>query len=531
MPVSRSALDMHRTGRPRMSAGLWRRLGLLTVFGGAVALVPMAAPALFSERPSEALLPEAGRFARAAAAAVPAVPTHVGQTAAGEILAAVAPPRRLPPEDVDADAVPAPAAPEPALRVAAGPGAADTSKLASVSPAATVSIEDMARRFAALAATGPVPEPRNAPEWYHNARTAEMRGDAVEARRAYLKVAGLDLDAVDPWSRLAALVLVQDGRSGARQVFATLADRNRAPAFELVAATLAEDADRRRRIEAFMAMNPDYGPGWYLYADEFSESRLGSQTIGEKRRERDALNRFLQAEEAGLLKNRFLDLSMLADWLDKARRRRGVLETALINMPSEPRAIFTRSNADWSVYVQLPEPATGFSYRLGEAGPMVQAGPAVGIDQRTGRPSPNTTISVVPGAEPQVIEVAYQDLRGSPVGPFRIPFDPMSALVGQQRQALEMTKGSWVAYREGSGLTLYTTHLMTYRCTIAKATYGLDSEPVDKAIPLPPCDPKDPFSVPSGATPYFKIPATTRSVTVRLEFRDGSRSETTLPRR
>jgi hypothetical protein len=154
-------------------------------------------------------------------------------------------------------------------------------------------------------------------------------------------------------------------------------------------------------------------------------------TIGEKRRERDALNRFLQAEEAGLLRTGSWT-SHAGRLARQARCRRGAGDGA-INMPSEPRAIFTRSNADWSVYVQLPEPATGFSYRLGEAGPMVQAGPAVGIDQRTGRPSPNTTISVVPGAEPQVI--------GSPTricaAALRVRSSVRSDVgaVGQQRQA------------------------------------------------------------------------------------------------
>lgn len=410
--------------------------------------------------------------------------------------------------------------------------AAGTARVAAVTDRMAVTMEEMARSLERLAGTGGlIADARTAPELYHNARIAEARGDSLAARRSYLQFASLDIDAVDAWSRLATVIRVQDGRAGAREVFASLAGRIASPAYELIGATLYDDADRRRRIETFVAMNPDYGPGWFFLADEYSEARLGSQTLSEKRRERDALARFLEHDGRGTLTRRFMDQSLLGDWLAQARRRRAVLEAALSTGSFEPRAIFTRSNSDWSVYVQLPEPAIGFAYRLGESGPFVQAGAGFGTDARTGRPMPNTNISIVPGAEPRTIEVTYQDLRGTEVGPFRIPFEPMSALVGQQKQTLEMTKGSWVTFREWNGLAVYTTHLVTYRCTILRAAYGLDSQPVDRPLPLPPCDPKDPFAVPAGEQPYFKVPPGTRSMTVRLEFRDGTLAETTIPRR
>jgi hypothetical protein len=56
-----------------------------------------------------------------------------------------------------------------------------------------------------------------------------------EARRAYLKVAGLDLDAVDPWSRPAAWCW---SRTAAPAPAVRHARRSQSrPAFELVAAT------------------------------------------------------------------------------------------------------------------------------------------------------------------------------------------------------------------------------------------------------------------------------------------------------
>ncbi len=473
-----------RLGAPARPAGA----------GGTLALASPAEPGM-------------GEAAKAGdAAGAPAAPPVVPPAApldASRPVAAYAPPRKA--EDATAKAAAA------AERLAASP-------------------ETLSRRYAALAAAGAgIADPRTPPELYHNARMAEARGDAAAARRDYLALAAFDLDAVDAWLRLAALVRVQDGRAAAREVFASFDGRGEAPARRLAAATLAEDSERRAQLEAFVAERPLYGPAWYLLADEYSEARLGARTLAEQRRERDALGRFLQAAPVAL-REHFLDQSLLDQWQQAARNRYGVVAAALQKTPVEPQTVIQRSNSDWTVHVQLPEAALGFSYRLDPTQDFVEASGGWGLDPRTGRPYPNTNISIVPGREPEAVEVKYRDLRGDEVGPFRLPFDGMGALMAQQKQALELTKGAWVAFRDYNGLLLYTTHLVSYRCTIAQATLSLDGGPA-APIGLPPCDPKDPFANPPGEAGYTKVPAATRAATVRLVYRDGTTSESTIPRR
>lgn len=166
-------------------------------------------------------------------------------------------------------------------------------------------------------------------ELYHNARTFEARGENANARRDYLALAALDTDFIDPLLRLAALIRAQDGRSGAREVFAELA-KGKSRAAGLVHAQQYEGAERIRRLAALAESSPDYAPAQYLLAVELGEDRQNAQTVDEKRRELAALTRFLAAEREGTLVSSFLDQSVLAQWLDRAHRREAAAKTFLL---------------------------------------------------------------------------------------------------------------------------------------------------------------------------------------------------------
>jgi hypothetical protein len=110
-------------------------------------------------------------------------------------------------------------------------------------------------------------------------------------------------------------------------------------------------------------------------------------------------------------------------------------------------------------------------------------------------------------------------------GPFPIKFDPAAALIHDQRKILDMTSTSWLSFREFNGLLVYYTHLMTNRCAIREARIGIDTTVPDRVLSMPPCDPRDPNSIPANATPYLKLAPSTQFVSVELTYRDGSVSE------
>jgi hypothetical protein len=88
-----------------------------------------------------------------------------------------------------------------------------------------------------------------------------------------------------------------------------------------------------------------------------------------------------------------------------------------------------------------------------------------------------------------------------------------------------MTATSWLSFREFNGLLVYYTQLMVYRCAIREARVGIDTTVPDKVLKMPPCDLRDPNSIPTSAQPYLKLAPTTQFVSVELTYRDGSVSE------
>jgi class 3 adenylate cyclase len=391
---------------------------------------------------------------------------------------------------------------------------------------------DPGEAFAKLAQQGGiVPDAKTAPELYHNARIHEARGEPAQARRAYQALAALGTDYVDPHLRYAALLRVQDGRAGARQVYSGLMREKPARVLALIHALQLDGADRRAKVESFANANPDYAPAHYLLADEHSEDRIGSQTLTDRRLEFDALERFLEADSAGRLQPFFLDQSVLGQWLDKARKRKAAIETFFQSAPTKPTASFARSNSGWTTAFALPEAATALSVRVGETGEFKSTGFAQGVDQRTGKPAPLPMIELPPSQERTTLYVRYDDASGRTAGPFAIPFDPQAALVASQREVLERFPNAWVAFRPDMPNVLYYTHLMSYRCAIEHAEMGLDEGPLVIGLPLPPCDETNPHAVPADVRPYAHLPKGVRAVSVQLTYADGTQSGVQVFRR
>ena len=83
------------------------------------------------------------------------------------------------------------------------------------------------------------------------------------------------------------------------------------------------------------------------------------------------------------------------------------------------------------------------------------------------------------------IYVTWRDKRGEQADVVPINFDPTAALAEEQKKLLEQFWTSLIAFREWQGMTVYFTHLVTYRCAIKEVRYGFGDVPVDKVFKLP----------------------------------------------
>lgn len=383
-----------------------------------------------------------------------------------------------------------------------------------------------AEAFARLAQSGGlVREPKSAAEFYHNARSFEARGESANARRDYLALARLKTDYFDPHLRFSALLRAQDGRAGAREIYADLA-RSSGRAGVLAHALQFDGAERLSRLLAFAETHPDYAPVHYLIAEEYGEDRRNSQTIDDRRREQAALRQFLAAEREGKLNPFFLDQSALAGWIDRAAKR----EAALVDLLAEERIRanlhFQRHGTGWMATVTTPEVATEILYRIGDQGEFRPAGLLQMVDQRTGKPMPNPTFDLPANQPAGRLAVRYRDINGVLSGPFEITFDPAAALMRNQREMLERTKTSWLQFgKDHNANYLYYTHLISYRCAIKEALVGYNGSVPAIPLPLPACNPVDPFALPSGALPYIRVGAQAKSASLQITFADGFTSE------
>ncbi|MBZ9662407.1 methyl-accepting chemotaxis protein [Mesorhizobium sp. ESP-6-4] len=403
---------------------------------------------------------------------------------------------------------------------------AQAEKLQATTEQIAASIDTIAKGFAQLAAQGgTIADPKRPDEFYHNARVYELAGDMLNARRSYLAFAGFDVDAIDPYTRFATLLRVQDGKASAREVFGQLAEKAKAPSLKLVHLLQFDDAQRLDKLNAFIAANPDYAPAYFLLAQEFSEDRLGSQTLADKRSEATALTKFVSYEKDGGLLKYFVDQTQLADWLDRSRARLTALGDVLDPSRFVPTLTPTRSNAGWSMTISLPEPATAISWRLGANGPFTETGMLAMNDQRTGKPMPNPSFELPDSTAATNIGIKYLDIRGRETGPFDIRFDPDSALQQGNKQILDQFWTSWIAFDAGGNRGLvYFTQMLSFRCAIRQVHYSLNGTALDKEIKMPPCDAKDPYAIPSDYQPYFKVKDDVKSMAVQVTYTDGTKS-------
>ena len=403
---------------------------------------------------------------------------------------------------------------------------AQTEKLQATTEQIAGSIDTIAKGFAALAAQGgALAEPKRPDEFYHNARVYELSGDMLNARRSYLAFAGFDVDAIDPYTRFATLLRVQDGKAGAREVFGALADKGKALSVKLVHILQFDDVQRLDKLNAFIAANADFAPGYFLLGQEFSEDRLGAQTLADKRNEAKALTKFVSYEKDGGLLKYFVDQTQLADWLDRSRSRLAALGGVLDPARFMPSLTPMRSNQGWSMTISLPEPATSISWRMGDSGPFTDTGFLAMNDQATGEPMPNPSFELPDSTQAGTIAIRYLDIRGRETGPFDIRFDPETALQQGNKQILDQFWTSWIAFdASGNHGLVYFTQMLSYRCAIKEVHYSLNGAALDKEIKMPACDKKDPYAIPYDYQPYFKVADSVKSMAVQVTYTDGTKS-------
>jgi hypothetical protein len=390
------------------------------------------------------------------------------------------------------------------------------------------SVKAIADGFAALNKQGgAIAAPSKPEEFYHNARFHELGGDMTNARASYLGFARFGVDSIDAYLRFATLLRVQDGRAGAREVLGALREQKSSPALDLAHLLQFDDGPRREKLDAFIAANPEYGPAYKFLADESSEDKLGQQTLGAKKAEAQALAKFLSFEADGRLIPHFVDQTVLAEWLEVARKRQAALGPAA-TQALEPTFTVVPTSDGWIITASVPEAVTSIKWRLGETGEFKEqsAGLANVVDPRTGQKVPNPTFTIPRNPGTDKVQMIYADLLGQAVGPFTYVLKPQDAIATGGKAMLEMSWTSWLAFdASGNKGLLYFTQLAVFPCAIKEARYGFNDAALDQVLTLPPCNPDKPYALAEGFMPYMKVGDEVTSARLQITYADGSQSE------
>ncbi|MEY2503742.1 MAG: hypothetical protein QOG27_22, partial [Verrucomicrobiota bacterium] len=402
------------------------------------------------------------------------------------------------------------------------------SKISTKIDKSQATLEKIADRFEALASNGGIIQNAKTPEeHYHNARIHELGGNFSSARKEYNDYLFSNLEAIDPWLSYLAMLKSAEGKAGAAEAMRYMADKLKPPTVSYqTAMALLEDGEARiAKLSALAEKNPDFGPLPWLISQEYSEARRGDQTLADKRAEKEWLEKFRAANAAGKFEKFFIDKKEAQKWSETADQRWAALTSTPDKVLENPISLTAQySNSGWAIIFILTDfKAKELFYRLDGKGEFVSTGHLPTKNAQTGLPMIQTYVplpNLAPGEHS--VEAKYVDRNDKSNGPYTLKFSTQGEELAQGKQMLEMTKGSWLSFRDYDGkVLLYFTHLLSYRPVIKEIRYSINSEALDREFKF---KPSDKMFIAGDDVVYLTVPPDSKYASVQITYKDGTKS-------
>lgn len=386
----------------------------------------------------------------------------------------------------------------------------------------------IAERFEALGpGKGLIGAPKTPEEHYHNARIHELGGNFSAARKEYTSYLGANLEALDPWLAYADMLKASEGRAGALETMRYFQGKLEPPtvSYRVALALLEEGEARMQKLQELAEQNPDFGPLPWLIAREYSPAKRGDQTIADQRAEKQWLEKFRSARDAGKFSKFFIDQKEAGKWSDMADQdwaRLGSTPDQVLENPVTLTA--QQSNAGWAVVFSVSDPKIKeLFYQLDGDGGFKSTGHLPMKNPQTGMNMVNPHVAL-PGLPPgeHTIEVKYTDRNDATNGPFTLRFSTSDEQIAQGKMMLNAAAGSWLMFRDHEGkCLLYFTTLMSYRPILQEVRYSLNNDSLDRVFEFEPSTTM--FEV--GDRMFLTVPDDTEYAVVQVTFKDGTKSE------
>ena len=191
-------------------------------------------------------------------------------------------------------------------------------------------LDDINESFSQITKLGGlIANPERPEEHYHNLRVYEGKGDYLNARKSYNQYFSFNLDYIDPHLRYQTFLKIQEGRAGAREVFNSFFENDQRAVIEYMKILLFDAPTRTNLLKDFISKNPDFAPAHYELSKDFSPSRTGQDTLGNRILELKSLEQFIRLNNEGKFIRYFLDKALAAEWIKYAEERLQILNSGL----------------------------------------------------------------------------------------------------------------------------------------------------------------------------------------------------------
>ncbi len=389
-------------------------------------------------------------------------------------------------------------------------------------------VENLAENLSALGALGGlVTEPKTEIEFYNNALVYERRGDALSARKMYEGALQKNAQAIDLHQRYAALLKAQEGRIGAREIYAKyMKDNPDNKAAAMTAATLLPLEQRKKELQDLVSGKDAYGPAWFEIARLTSPDAVGTQTLGDKKSEKRALKAFVDAHDRGEVYKHFLRKEEAEEWSKTAATRLAAYRT--LDIKDVPVSLSGSSgNSGWTFRVAIAEPVRAVRYQLPE-GTVQSITLSNKIDPLTGAKKPRDSFSI--GHTPERyfnIKIWYDDVNGTEQGPFDLKIDVIEHHIKKAKHHFTNIIQDWVSFDSfGSKNPIHGLHIsdiLYEACALNNFSYGINKDVPDTVWKFDECNFEDPSGHDTDLD-FMELDKKPEFVSVQLHYRDGTKS-------
>ncbi len=366
---------------------------------------------------------------------------------------------------------------------------------------------------------GIISNPNTPEEYYSNARHYELKGDFINARKAYLKYFTYKKDYIDPHLRFFKLLKIQEGRAGAREIYSDLRDMYPSIPVDVIYALSLNSEKKIKQLKELILMNPSYSPIQYFLSQEYSLDKLGEQSLGEKKLEKEHLEKFLEMVKDGTYLKYYMDKNIATKQVDDAQIRLNAIKSLDTSMPIDLRVAITPTDLHFDI--TIAEPTSEISYSF-EKNANYKITGNTDKNQGNGRLSSREhPIAPLPQDTKEKFKffVKYKDIKGQENGPFDLSFYLWDAYRAQGKRLL--TNGGSMMRISKKFIDFST--VLFYRECVNKIMYGIDKKIPDTEFGFTKCTAIGKCS--SGDKTGVTLKTAPKYISIQIEFYDKTKSD------